>query len=104
MLDSVGTDTQRKQSTEPAYIIPQSYRFVKFLAEMPLEVVGENVGVLKVVGVGLQLVCVIILNPHAVASGVAGNFIRPAVAVAFDGVLAVCGVEFIGGHGLPFLG
>ena len=98
------TSTQQTQSTEPAYIIPQSYGFVKFLAEVSLQVVGENAGVLKVVGLGLQLVCVIILNPHAVASGVAGNFIRPAVAVAFDGELAVCGVELIGGHGLPFLG
>jgi hypothetical protein len=100
----VETSTQQTQSTEPAYIIPQSYRLVKFLAEVSLEVVGENAGVLKVVGLGLQLVCVIILNPHLIACGVAGNFICPAVAVAFDGEFAVCGVELIGGHGLPFFG
>jgi hypothetical protein len=60
-------------------------------------------GVLEVVGVGLQLVCIMVLKPQVIACCVAGNFVAPTVAVALDGVLAVVGVELVCNHDLPFV-
>ena len=53
----------------------------------------ESHGVLEVVGVGSQLVCVVVLKPQAVVGVVTDNLVSPAVAVALDGVLAVVCVE-----------
>jgi hypothetical protein len=88
--------------SQPAYIIPQSNSIVKFLAVQALEVLGQNCGVLKVVGVGLQLVCVMVLKPQGVVSAVAPHLVCPTVAVALDGVFAAVGVELICNHLLTF--
>jgi hypothetical protein len=73
-------------------------------AVQALEVLVDGCGVLKVVGIGLQLVSVMVLEPQGVIGAVAGNLVRPAVAVAFDGVLAAVGVELVCSHGVPFVG
>jgi hypothetical protein len=62
------------------------------------KVLAENVSVFKVVGIGLQLVCIMVLKPQSVVCGGAGNLVRPTVAVAFDGVLAVICVELVCNH------
>ena len=72
-------------------------------AVQALKVLREDCGVLKVVGVGLQLVSVMVLKPQVVACDVAEHFVPPTVAVALDGVLAVVGVEFVCSHGVPFV-
>ena len=87
----------------PAYIIPQSNGIVKFLTVQALEVLVNDDGVLEVVGVGLQLVCIMVLKPQVIACCVAGNFVAPTIAVALDGVLTVVGVELVCNHDLPFI-
>lgn len=67
------------------------------------KVLREHQGVLKVVGVGLQLSGFVILKPQVVACYVAMHFVPPTVAVAIDGVLAVVGVECVSNHGVPFV-
>jgi hypothetical protein len=93
--------------SRPTYIIPQNSSIVKFLGqcsvEQVLEILVNDDGVLEVVGVGLQLVSVMVLKPQVIACCVAGNFVAPTVAVALDGVLAVVGVELVCNHGLPFV-
>lgn len=66
------------------------------------KVLAENVSVFKVVGVGLQLICIMVLEPQVIACCVAGNFVAPTVAVALDGVLAAVGVELVCNHLLTF--
>ena len=73
------------------------------LASNHFKVHIEGHGVLKVVGVGLQLVCVMVLKPQGVVGVVAPHLVCPAVAKRTDGVFAVIGVEFICSHGLPLL-
>jgi hypothetical protein len=63
--------------------------------EQVLEILGQYIGVLEVVRLGLQLMCVIILKPQVVACDVAVNLVPPSVAVAHDGVLAVVCVECV---------
>lgn len=93
--------------SRPTYIIPQNSSIVKFFGRgsvvQILKVLRENCGVLKVVGVGLQLVCIMVLKPQVVACDVAEHFVPPTVAVALDGVLAAVGVELVCNHGLPFV-
>lgn len=67
------------------------------------KVLVDGAGVLEVVGVGLQLVCVMVLEPQGVVGVVTPHFVCPAVAEAFDGVLAILCVELIGNHLLTFL-
>ena len=86
--------------SQPTYIIPQSDIKVKFFGHgcstvQTLKVLVNDTGVFKVVGVGLQLVCVIVLKPQVVARGVADDFVCPSVAVAHDGVFAVVCVECV---------
>ena len=92
--------------SQPAYIIPQSNSIVKFFGRgsvvQVLKVLREDCGVLKVVGSGLQLVCVMVLKPQGVVSAVAPHLVCPTVAVALDGVFAAVGVELICNHLLTF--
>ena len=93
--------------SQPAYIIPQNSSIVKFLGRgsvvQILKVLREDCGVLKVVGIGLQLFSVMVLKPQVVACDVAEHFVPPTVAIAHDGVLAVVGVELVCSHDLPFV-
>lgn len=72
-------------------------------AVQALEVLVDGCSVLEVVGIGLQLVSVMVLKPQVVACDVAEHFVPPTVAVAFNGVLAAVGVELVCSHDLPFV-
>ena len=68
---------------QPAYIIPQNSSIVKFFGHgsvvQVLKVLGEDCGVLEVVGVGLQLVSVMVLKPQGVVSAVAPHLVCPTI-------------------------